>query len=137
MDARQEALRHAPRGLTQSKTPAAGRGQRQRGLEQQSMPGVCYMKSITISPTDPALKRARQADVSTLLAQLGFTLKRGTMRCPFADHQDRTPSFSVFVGRDGRSHWRCHGCGRHGDALGLLRQLRGLDFREAVRVLAK
>lgn len=33
-------------------------------------------------------------------------------RCPFPDHRDGTPSFTVSA--DGRL-WRCHGCGKGGD----------------------
>jgi 5S rRNA maturation endonuclease (ribonuclease M5) len=46
--------------------------------------------------------------------------------CPF--HEDSRPSFSANAET---GLWRCYGCGAKGDAIGFLRQLRGLGFKEA------
>ncbi|MBI2984921.1 MAG: DNA primase [Candidatus Kerfeldbacteria bacterium] len=53
-------------------------------------------------------------------------------RCPF--HNERTPSF--MVSRE-RGTWHCFGCGRGGDIFTFLQELEGLEFPEALRVLAK
>ena len=54
-------------------------------------------------------------------------------RCPFPDHADRSPSFSMH-GLSGA--WRCFGCHRHGgDSLALYMALTGLPFNVAVRSL--
>ena len=50
--------------------------------------------------------------------------------CPF--HQENTPSFYVYD-----DHFHCFGCGAHGDAVGFVMQTQGLDFREAVDLLAR
>lgn len=52
-------------------------------------------------------------------------------RCPF--HDDANPSFCL---EPGKPRWKCFGCGEHGDAIDLARKLRGLDFREAVSLIA-
>lgn len=46
--------------------------------------------------------------------------------CPF--HSERTPSFKIYES-DQRYH--CFGCGAHGDIFDFLREMEGLDIREA------
>src|ERR671937_413005 len=56
------------------------------------------------------------------------------IRCPLPDHDDTTPSFSVFRGRhDGGLGWRCHGCGQAGDPVALLALLDGTSVGEWCR----
>lgn len=50
--------------------------------------------------------------------------------CPF--HQERTPSFEV---NDAKGVYHCHGCGRHGDAITVLRELEGMSFKDALQAL--
>lgn len=53
--------------------------------------------------------------------------------CPFPDHDDRNPSFSVHVLSGA---WRCFGCHRKGgDSIDLYRAFTGASFREALRAL--
>lgn len=47
--------------------------------------------------------------------------------CPLPGHPhregvERTPSFSIYAG-EYKPQWKCHGCGRRGDALDLIREL--------------
>jgi hypothetical protein len=50
--------------------------------------------------------------------------------CPF--HDDKNPSLQVSLGK---SWWQCRGCGKHGDAVNLVRHLHPeLGFRAAVEV---
>jgi DNA primase len=56
---------------------------------------------------------------------------RWTGLCPF--HDERTPSFSVNAEE---KLFYCFGCQAKGDAFGFVEQAEGLDFREAVELLA-
>jgi DNA primase len=56
---------------------------------------------------------------------------RWTGLCPF--HDERTPSFSVNADE---KLFYCFGCQAKGDAIGFVEQSEGLDFREAVELLA-
>lgn len=53
--------------------------------------------------------------------------------CPYPDHQEKTPSFSV---TPDKGFYYCFGCQKGGDAIKLLMDLKGLEFAEAVSYLA-
>lgn len=50
------------------------------------------------------------------------------IRCPFPDHDDSQASAAV---HNEYQMFVCHGCGRSGDAIKLLRNELGLSFKEA------
>ncbi|MCG8004358.1 MAG: CHC2 zinc finger domain-containing protein [Candidatus Thiodiazotropha lotti] len=73
--------------------------------------------------------------VSTVGTWLGLNLPRqGSTNCPFPDHDDNRPSFSI----DGRRNsWICYGCNRKGGAIDLVKEYLNLDFLDAKKWLAK
>ncbi len=52
--------------------------------------------------------------------------------CPF--HKEKTPSFVV---TPERGTFHCFGCGKGGDAFTFLQEMEGVDFREALQMLAE
>lgn len=53
--------------------------------------------------------------------------------CPF--HQEDTPSFTIFTGKDGAARFNCFGCGERGDVLDFVQKIKGVDLKEAIKVL--
>ena len=51
--------------------------------------------------------------------------------CPF--HQEKTPSFMV---HPERQFFHCFGCGKSGDIFTFIQEMEGMDFPEALRLLA-
>lgn len=55
-------------------------------------------------------------------------------RCPFPDHSDKSPSFSV---SEDRQLYHCFGCKKGGTIFTFLETFQGLSFPEAIEFLAK
>lgn len=54
-------------------------------------------------------------------------------RCPFPDHPEKTPSFSV---SETKQVYNCFGCHKKGNIFTFLQQYNGMSFREAIEFLA-
>ncbi|MGZ3774442.1 MAG: DNA primase [Pseudobdellovibrionaceae bacterium] len=54
-------------------------------------------------------------------------------RCPFPDHVEKTPSFSV---SETKQVYHCFGCHKSGNMFSFLRDYQGMNFPEAVEYLA-
>lgn len=52
-------------------------------------------------------------------------------RCPF--HNEKTPSFMI---SPDKQIWHCFGCGKGGDLISFVMEMEGLDFLEALKLLA-
>lgn len=52
--------------------------------------------------------------------------------CPF--HREKTPSFMV---HPEKQIWHCFGCGKGGDVFTFFQEMEGLDFPEALKILAE
>ena len=79
----------------------------------------------TAKLTAASMERAREYPIEEIIP-----VRRGMARCPF--HPDRRPSMSVKNNR-----YKCFSCGARGDAIDLAMQMDGLQFREAVKRLAR
>ncbi|TQE94266.1 MAG: DNA primase, partial [Spiribacter salinus] len=88
-------------------------------------------------PSELIERVKREAPIRTWLEGRGAEFhKHGrdvVCRCPFPDHEDRTPSFVV---SEDRNLWHCLGaCQAGGSVVDLVMRLEGCDFRAAVETL--
>lgn len=71
-------------------------------------------------------------DIRAVAAATGvvFDGPEGLACCPF--HAEKTGSFNVFIGDDGKQRFMCHGCGARGDVIDFVGRRLGLNYAEAV-----
>ena len=74
------------------------------------------------------------AEVASEFTALRRQGARYTGLCPYPDHQEKTPSFSV---TPDKGFYYCFGCSKGGDAIKLVTDLKDLPFVEAVTYLAE
>jgi hypothetical protein len=88
--------------------------------------GVSYVR-----PIDAAKEAVPVIDLADRLCGAGGLRRIGEKwvgRCPLPDHEDRSPSFTVYPGDGG---WWCYGCLHGGDVVELARLAWGYDQRDA------
>lgn len=74
-------------------------------------------------------------DIVQVISEYLTVKKVGTRfvaSCPF--HHEKTPSFSI---SPDNQFWYCFGCGEGGDIFKFVMQMEGLEFPDALRLLAK
>jgi DNA primase len=85
-----------------------------------------------------SIEEVRQAANIVEVTSEFTALKRQGTRfaglCPYPDHQEKTPSFSV---DPEKNLYHCFGCKKGGDAIKLVMDLKSFDFAEAVSYLAE
>lgn len=54
-------------------------------------------------------------------------------KCPLLEHDDKKASFSVNLDT---GYFNCHGCGKKGDVFAFYQELKGVDFKTALKELA-
>lgn len=78
-----------------------------------------------------------RADIVEIASEFTALKRQGTRYaglCPYPDHQEKTPSFSV---SPERNFYYCFGCSRGGDAIKLVMELKSFAFSDAVSYLAE
>jgi len=72
-------------------------------------------------------------DLVLVVESAGVELTRSGTRhvglCPF--HSEKTPSFYIFQD----NHYKCFGCGEHGDVITFVQKMYGLTFPDALKHL--
>ncbi|UOF78878.1 chC2 zinc finger protein [Caudoviricetes sp.] len=85
--------------------------------------------------TDIEIERAREYPLEDLIGTRIFKATgkwRANTHCPLAGHAgEKTPSFYI----DKSNHYKCFGCGGHGDSISFVMQRDGLNFIQAVKSL--
>lgn len=58
-------------------------------------------------------------------------------KCPFPEHDDSTPSFSMAISGDRMGMWQCFGCGAKGNTIHLVQRILNIEKEQAVKQIAQ
>lgn len=85
-----------------------------------------------MSVRDDLLARVNIVDVVGKYVQLRRTGKNRLWLCPF--HKEKTPSFTV---AEDKQIYKCFGCGKWGNAVNFVMEAERIDYRDAIKELAR
>lgn len=89
-----------------------------------------------VNAMDAALEVKSKLDIADIVGEYLQLKPAGSgsfkSNCPF--HQEKTPSF--YVNRP-RQSWHCFGCNQGGDVISFVMQMEGMEFSEALALLAQ
>lgn len=85
-----------------------------------------------MNPTEEI--KAKLDIVDIIGGYLHLNLAGGNFKAPCPFHNEKTPSF--MVSRE-KQIWHCFGCGKGGDLISFVQEYEGLNFPEALRLLAQ
>lgn len=83
-------------------------------------------------PVQQIKERLNIIDVISAYTELHKAGRQFKAKCPF--HNEKTPSFNV---SPERGMYHCYGCGVGGDMFTFIQAIEGVDFKEALKILAE